>query len=264
MLDSPWRMAWVAVATCLALTGTFSSAGSQPHRQGPGYSARRPPLIETPSLPEVLQPAARQGGYHVQEQYLVNAQFRGGVTKSFDNLGGVDVDYRELPDRSYVVALAGTIHDPEEEGRSYRFKAAIEFDWLGSTISARARSEFSADAEEYRDRILEVAPFVHIVKHSAFPPPDGPRELSYRMNGRPYSLRYSGGERHVEVTLYEDLRTLAKFFVVPGSSAGPHEFEKYRINTVNQTVLSFVRNPPPLREEDRMKRLEEGPFRRRR
>lgn len=175
------------------------------------------------------------------ESYRVNAQVRGSIQKSFEDLGVVGVVYRVTGAAKSVFAIAGKVRDPDDRSRLYRFTAEVSLERSGRHLTSRAHSGFSEDAEEYRDRILEMSPFVYLLRTEPFPP-GGSGESEYAVNGKPYVVRWSLGERGPEATLYEGLRTVGKFFFRPGSpQAGPHEYEKFRVNTVRRTVLSFVR-----------------------
>ncbi|MBI4872674.1 MAG: hypothetical protein HY814_14035 [Candidatus Riflebacteria bacterium] len=176
-----------------------------------------------------------------RDVYRVNAQFRGAVKKSFTDLGELVVSCSQDRDGDSVVTFQGDVRDPDDSRVVYRFDATVRFARTGSSILAAAADDFSEDAQEYRDRILEIAPFVRILQDEPAVLTPQPMERAYRVNGKEYSVHWAAGERSLEATLYGGLRTLGKFFFVPGTGRSPHRFEKFRVNTDQQAVLSFVR-----------------------
>ena len=176
-----------------------------------------------------------------QESYRVNAQFRSTVRKSFGELGEVAVRYLQLPGARLSVRLAGDVRDPEDEKTVYRFEASVDFARQGRVLTTRSSSRFSEDAEEYREQLLEMAPFLFVLKYEPWPSASGEGELPFTMDGKAFRVRWVRVGSGVEATLYQGLRTVGKFFLRSGPFDAVHQFDKFRVNTVRSTVLSFVR-----------------------
>jgi hypothetical protein len=194
-------------------------------------------------------PGKRPGGPAVkpspillaQERYRVNAQVRSAVRKSTGELGEIVVRYLQLPGARLSVRLAGDLRDPEDGNDVYRFEASVDFSRRGRALTTRSTSRFSEEAEEYREQLLELVPFLFVLKYEPWPAPSGEGEAPFTMDGKSYLVRWVRVEKGVEATLYEGLRTVGKFFLREGPLDAVHEFDKFRINTVRSTVLSFVR-----------------------
>lgn len=176
-----------------------------------------------------------------QERYRVNAQVRAAVRKSTGELGEIEVRYLQLPGARLSVRLAGDVRDPEDGNDVYRFEASVDFSRRGRALTTRSTSRFSEEAEEYREQLLELVPFLFVLKYEPWPAPSGEGEAPFTMDGKAYRVRWVRVEKGVEATLYEGLRTVGKFFLRDGPLDAIHQFDKFRVNTVRRTVLSFVR-----------------------
>ena len=174
------------------------------------------------------------------EQYKLNAQYRGGVKKSFSDIGNGHGVYMPQAGGSFAVKLEGAVKDPESDD-VYEFFVDMDFQSNGAQVrEVKNRSHYSRNAGEYRDRVEKVIPFIYLVKFTQ-PPRDG-QELSrvYRFRGHEYTLRYLTTERNVEATLYEGDTLVGKFFLERGERT-PFGIEKFRVPTEGSVVLSFVK-----------------------
>lgn len=195
-------------------------------------------VARSPAAPSPARPVAgRAGG----ERYRVHAQHRGPVKKTFDNLGTVTLRFVARGERGGTLEIEGSVRDPEDEGATYRIAAFVDLERWRSKIKTRLRGSFGDGADEARDRLLEIVPFVFYLRTEPFPALGGAAEVAYRIDEKDFRVRYADGERGVEATVYEGLRTVGKLFFRPGPAAGRHDIDRFRVNSVRRSVLSFVR-----------------------
>lgn len=177
----------------------------------------------------------------VVEQYRVNAQYRGGVKKGFSDIGRGTAVFTPQGGARFSVKLDGTVENPEDK-EQYSFWLDMDFQSTaaGQIKILRNGSRYSTRAIEYRERIEKVVPFVYLVKFLPIPGTDAEPTRGFRFAGTEYVLRYVPTERHVEASLYEGDSLVGKFFLLRGDRL-PLVFEKFRVPTEGNVVLSFVR-----------------------
>jgi hypothetical protein len=177
----------------------------------------------------------------VVEQYKVNAQYRGGVKKGFSDIGRGTAVFVPQEGARFWVKLDGTVENPENK-EQYTFWLDMEFQQTaaGSIKVLRNGSRYSSRAIEYRERIEKVVPFVYLAKFTQLPGADAEPSRAYRFAGVDYVMRYVPTERHVEASLYEGDALVGKFFLLKGDRL-PLTFEKFRVPTEGNVVLSFIR-----------------------
>lgn len=222
------------VVTLLCLLGLF--AGAVLAQEALDVRERKVvvPAGEAPAS-QALAPGA------VVEQYKVNAQYRGGVKKGFSDIGKGTAVFTPQDGSRFSVKLDGSVENPESK-EQYSFWLDMDFQYTasGQIKVLRNGSRYSSRAIEYRERIEKVVPFVYLVKFQPLPAPDGEPSRGFRFAGTEYVLRYVPTERHVEASLYEGDSLVGKFFLLR-SDRMPLVFEKFRVPTEGNVVLSFIR-----------------------
>ena len=187
-------------------------------------------------------PLAAQG---LVESYTVNAQYRGGVKKGFQDLGSGKVAYEPLGGAAFRVRAKGEVRHPEED-KDYAFKIYERFEVQGNAVRTTAveKKELNEHARAHEGKITEVLPFAYLVRQLPVPAGDGDASRTFNYQGQQYTLRYRMVESKREVDLYRGETFLGKFFLesdpAPGRMA---KLEKFRIALPEEDlVVSFVVN----------------------
>jgi hypothetical protein len=176
----------------------------------------------------------------VREVYSVNAQYRGAVKKGFDNLGEIVVTYRPAGANAFGIEMQADLRAPKKKKRS-RFEVSLRYQLDGTTIrSVEEKNQFNEQAAKHREKILQNSPFIYLLRY--LPIPDGNRgQITYTVDGHPFRVQYASTRKNVEATVFEGKRWIGKFFINRGSTGQPpNDFEKFRISTSNDTVISLV------------------------
>lgn len=188
-----------------------------------------------PTPTQIVAPAGA-----VVEQYRLNAQYRGTVKKGFSDIGRGYGMYHPGASGTFSVKLDGSVEDPESK-ELYKFYLEMDFQAQNGQIrDVKNKNKYSANAQDYHDRVEIVVPFIHLVKFT--PPPRQSEEPTriYRYRGKEYRLRYMTAERNIEATLNEGDTMIGKFFLSRDPST-PLGIEKFRVPTEGNVVLSFVK-----------------------
>jgi hypothetical protein len=187
-----------------------------------------------------VRPAAAGSGT-VVEQYQVNAQYRGGIKKGFRDIGRGRATYLALGGSRFSIRLEASVENPDNHEV---FTMVVDMDFQASGPSIRATrndSRYSANAVEYRDRVERVVPFVYLVKFTSMPVAGEEPSRLFRFKGVEYVMRYVPTEKHVEASLFEGDSLVGKFFLLKDGGRQPVLFEKFRVPTEGNVVLSFIR-----------------------
>lgn len=178
----------------------------------------------------------------VVERYHLNAQYRGGVKKGFSDIGSGSVAFHRLGEKSFRVRMKGSVEHPDNR-QIYSLELSMWFELDGATVvDVRQDNRYNERAQEYRDRVEKIVPFVYLVKF--LPVPGAGQEPTRRFlyRGKEFIIRYVRTPRHFEATIYEGDSMVAKFFILPTPREAPVLFEKFRLPAEEDLMLSFVRD----------------------
>lgn len=192
-------------------------------------------------LPAAVAQAARPASAEPQrELYRVNAQYRGAVTKGFDGLGTVAVVFRPNGDDTFGIDLEADLKHPEKKTVSH-FQARLAYRVDGTVLEPLSEKlDFSQEAQKHREKILQNAPFIYLMRYAAFPQLAKP-EVDWKVAGHPFRVRYARAGKRMEATVFDGGRWIGKFFIeADPEHAPPHDYWKFRVNGKNDTVISFV------------------------
>lgn len=179
----------------------------------------------------------------IVETYTVNAQYRGGVKKGFQDIGSGKVAYESLGPTAFRMRVKGEVKHPEED-KEYAFQISERYQVSGSSIRETAveKKSLNEHAKPHEGRITELIPFAYLVRRLPAPAATGgdpSHSLSFR--GQNYTLRYRDTERNREVELYRGESFLGKFFLEPGADGNFARLEKFRLALPEEDlVISFV------------------------
>ncbi|RCK81537.1 MAG: hypothetical protein OZSIB_0671 [Candidatus Ozemobacter sibiricus] len=180
----------------------------------------------------------------VWEAYEINAQYRGGVKKGFEELGCAVAGFLPQPDGSREVVFHACVRDPEHRKKFYgiRLKLAYSFDPKGQvkTISERY-AWFDNFEPQHQDQIKDMILLLATIKdgsllQSAF------KELlinatTVKITGRTGS---AGKSMELDIERPGDPRLEGKFFLKAASPAW--NLTKFRMKR-GKISVSFVTNP---------------------
>lgn len=182
-------------------------------------------------------------GSGIVENYTINAQYRGGVKKGFQDLGSGKVAYESLGGSAFRVKVKGDVRHPNED-KEYSFRIYEKFSLAGNSVRLDGveKKELNEHAAPHEARITELLPFAYLVRRLPAPAAtggDASRTLSF--NGQSYTLRYRTTETNTEVDLLRGDTQMGKFFLQPGTSGGFAKLEKFRMPLpAEELVVSFV------------------------
>ncbi|MBI3890710.1 MAG: hypothetical protein HY303_04185 [Candidatus Wallbacteria bacterium] len=176
----------------------------------------------------------------VREVYRVNAQYRGAVTKGVDGLGEVVVVFKPNGGDVFGIDLEADLQHPKKKTHQH-FKVVLAYRMTGNQLSpVTEKLDFSKEAEKHREKILENAPFIYLMRYVAFPEMSRP-DVSYEVAGHSFRVHYARAGKRMEATVYDGGRWIGKFFLEAQSSdRPPYDYWKFRVNGRNDTVISFV------------------------
>jgi len=177
----------------------------------------------------------------LEERYHLNAQYRGGVKKGFPDIGQGSAVFTPQGASRFSIKLNGSVEHPENR-EVYKFWLDMDLQLNGDSLRiVQNRNRYNERAEEYREQVERAIPFVYLVKYTPMPGPGQDPARVYRFKGTEFTLRYVPTERHVEATLYDGDTLVGKFFLLRDQHRIPLVFEKFRVPTVDNVVLSFIR-----------------------
>lgn len=177
----------------------------------------------------------------IVERYQLNAQYRGGIKKGFPEIGSGNVSFHRLGEREFRVRLKGSVEHPDNH-QIYSLELSMWFRLEGATVvDVRDDNRYNERAEEYRERVERMIPFIYLVKFLPVPVAGDEPSRRYRYRGKEYSIRYVRTRNRIEATVYERDDVVAKFFILPSPRDVPLLFEKFRVPAEQDLMLSFVR-----------------------
>jgi hypothetical protein len=181
-----------------------------------------------------------QAPAHFEERFIINAQYRGAVTKTFKGLGQGRVVYTTTPDGTFGLEINGSLQNPDTR-EILRLNAQADFRLRGQQIERRRQKlDLSEEAKRYENLVTHNLPFVYLARFQPLPKGADPEEVHYRFDGREYLLRYATVEGTVEATLFEGGTMIGKMFLFGEYGRPPKGLTKARMVGANHLVFSLV------------------------
>jgi len=180
----------------------------------------------------------------LEENFVINAQYRNGVNKAFRDLGHGAVQYRSGEGGRFGLSLHGSMKNPETS-EIYRMRITGEFKLVGRTITKISQKiEMNEEARRYEKLMAENLPFVWLARFQSLPASDTAEDVAYRYEGRDYHLRYVPLDDVTEATLSQDETHIGKFFLAGRSGQPPSGLTKAHMNGPDHVVVGLVVEPP--------------------
>ena len=178
----------------------------------------------------------------ISEQYMVNAQYRGGVKKGFSDIGRGHAVYQQLSPMSFKVEVEGRAHHPNKSN-DYVFDMSQTFQVAGNEIrlTGTEKMNLNENAKQNEAQLTEMMPFAYLARTLPVPGGGGDQTRMLNYRGQSYALRYRQAEGALEVTVYRGEEMLGKFFL--GSDPGPQmaQLQKFRVAIPeDHLMVSFV------------------------
>jgi len=184
---------------------------------------------------------------NLEERFIINAQYRGAVTKTFKDVGRGRVIYKRTPDGTFSLEIVGSLQNPDTR-EMLRLNAAAAFVLRGQMIQrVQQKIDMSEEAKRYEKLVTHNLPFVYLARFQPLPKTQEPEEVHYQFDGREYLLRYATVEGAVEATLFETGTMIGKMFLYGDYGQPPKGLTKARMVGANHLVFSLVidRSPSP-------------------
>ena len=176
----------------------------------------------------------------LQENFVINAQYRGPVNKSFKGLGKGHVTYRPGTDGNFGVIIVGTLQNPDTR-EAYKMSIDGDFKISGSSIQkVNQKLQMNEEAKRYEALMTHNLPFVYLARFQNLPNGQDAEERAFTFEGREYMLRYVSVENAIEATLFETGVMIGKFFLHGDYGQPPKGLIKARMVGVNHLVFSLV------------------------
>jgi hypothetical protein len=183
------------------------------------------------------------------ERYVVDAQYRSGVSKTFPDLGGGSISVAPVDATMFDVQVDGSIRHPEDR-RVFRFRIDRRYRLEGRFVRIVRTSlkELNPDARPHEAELTRILPFAFLVRHLPAPDHQGDRTTTLHYAGSTYDLRYRETERQLEATLYDSNRPVGKFFLAPGEKPDRRRLarlERFRLAVFDDKLfVNFVMAGP--------------------
>lgn len=175
----------------------------------------------------------------LEEKFIVNAQYRNGINKSFKDLGRGVVEYRGGQGH-FSLTIKGSLKNPETN-EIYKMRVSGEFEMTGRQIrKVSQKLEMNDEARKYEKLMTDNLPFVFLARFQTLPRGSDADEINYRYEGREYRMRYVPVEGAVEGTIFQGELMLGKFFLEGRPGQPPKRLTKARMIGPNHLVFSLV------------------------
>jgi len=191
----------------------------------------------------LFEPEEASRGKNPEENFIVNAQYRGNVKKSFPDIGQAVIKYVPIGNGEFRLDGHATISNPRNKSVVYEF-------WLDSTYKytnhqirlVEELNDFNSESRGFKNRMERALPFVYLVKYTAAPEPGEPNRRQFRYKNDSFTVRYSRTDQHIEATIYDGAEIVTKIFIPIEDSSVPYAFDKFRIPAPgkDQVMVSFV------------------------
>ena len=181
----------------------------------------------------------------LEEKFVVNAQFRGGINKSFKDVGRGSVLYKKLDAGGFALSIQGSLKNPDN-GELLKMRSTGEFklDRL-SIAKVSQKLEMNEPARRYESLLKENLPFVYLARFQTMPVGKEAEDVTYRYEGRDYRMRYVPLDDSIEATLYQGDLQIGKFFLTGKMGQAPTGLAKARMIGPNHLVFSLVIDTRP-------------------
>jgi hypothetical protein len=188
------------------------------------------------------QPASPAASRGYLDKFLVDASVAGNIRPDLRELGRSAVQYLPLSETDFRLRAAGLVEHRQKK-TVYKFKIDMSFALQGRklTVTANANS-FNKAADEFRNKIERIVPFIYLVKFLPVPGPLDEPSRTYQSRTGYFVLRYKRIDLGVEVSLHQDDELVARF-TLGGETARPHDLNKIAIPAMPEVMLNFNRNP---------------------
>jgi hypothetical protein len=176
------------------------------------------------------------------EVYEVGAQYRGGMKKTFKELGrGVLSCATIAPDR-FAVALEATVRHPRTD-ELLELSIDREYRLDGDRVrKVRENDQFNAAAQRHRKRFIDTVALAYLVKWHTPRTHAGPWPArTYRIDGHRFSFGYAPSGRWLEATLRGPDGIVGKLFL-RSHDGGVRPIDKFRVHAREDLIVSFVKN----------------------
>lgn len=213
--------------------------------------AARPDTEATPTLRDRLVAQSSRGVPQLKDilqakqevLFTINAQYRGGVTKSFEDLGEGHMAYIPMGNSRFRLDGEFSIRHPKEKDKIFQVYIDMTFEQVGDRIDViEDLNDYNNEARGLKRRIERAVPFIYLLKFFPLDQTAG-KKLQVRYRSQNYHIEYGKPSRYIEASVYEhrELVTKAFFHRDPSKKTIGNKFHKFRVPSPTKGVmLSFV------------------------
>ena len=167
--------------------------------------------------------------------FNIDAQYRGIVKKSFNQIGSSQVSITPASNGMFKVAGKGRVVHPKDKAKVYEFALDMDFQVRGNQVAyLKSKNSCKTGSEDLESEVAKLLPFMYLVTSL----PQGQPEKTVVTPHGTYTLRQAETQHGTEVTLHEGNALAGKFFL--SRDSGQLALEKFRIPTGDNVVLNFV------------------------
>jgi YD repeat-containing protein len=176
-------------------------------------------------------------------RFVIGAQYRGFVKKTFPDIGNAGLTFAPEPAGGFRITGAGRVVHPQDKNRVYRLDFDMQFRVKGDHIDYLAvKNRFNDGCADLASTIERVLPFVYLVQLLPRLRVGGSRALT-TPHGI-YTMVYGGAGERVEVTLNQGRAQVGKFFL-KSAMTGTSRLERFRIPGKDSVALNFISASQP-------------------
>lgn len=174
------------------------------------------------------------------ETFVIGAQYRGVVKKSFPDLGRGTIRCRALEANRYEVGLEAKARHPRKK-ETIEFSVLREFALEGHHVKILSEKNwFNEGAARHQKKLQNAVCLAYLVKWRS-PQAEGERApaQTYVIDDVAYTFSYRSAAGRLEVSLADPDGKVAKFFLGPSVRA-VRPIDRFRVFTRDDVVISFV------------------------
>ena len=187
--------------------------------------------------PLCLMLALATGAHAASERFVINAQYRGIVSKNFPDIGSATVESVETTPGVMRVKASGEASHPQDAKRRYSTAMDLQVSVTGDSVAVRSNSESAgAGSESFCARLRQVVPILALLRAQ---PESACASRTLQLPGGAVRLSSKRAGSNVELTAHHGTQVVGKFFMSRGDAG--LKVDRFRVPTTEANVsLNFV------------------------
>ena len=172
------------------------------------------------------------------ERFVIDAQYRGMVNKTFSAIGSATVDAVPAGNGVYTLTASGQATHPQDQAKSYQTAIKMKVNVSGGRVAVLSSTQQSRPgSERFTSQIQDVMPILTLVRSRPEVAAGTLRSLATRAGVVSLSTHQAGS--NVEVTAERGGALVAKFFLARVGTG--LQIQRFRVPAPEDNVtLTFV------------------------